>query len=104
MKQQGLISFLLFALGITAFHQFVFPLFVAKSGLNPGRYIYFVLWLAFFCWVSFDSPLKTKYGFESDVCMVYGILFLRMDTFTSYSVDFANYIHDVVVNRNLPVC
>ena len=22
-------------------------MFIAKSGLNPGRYIYFVLWLAF---------------------------------------------------------
>ena len=47
MKQQGLISFLLFVVGLTAFHQLVFPMFVAKSGLNPGRYIYFVIWLAF---------------------------------------------------------
>tara|TARA_B100000686_G_scaffold348528_2_gene439801 strand:+ start:1522 stop:2496 length:975 start_codon:yes stop_codon:yes gene_type:complete len=48
MKQHSLVSFLLFAVGLPAFHSGVFPMFVSESGLNPERYVYFVLWLLVF--------------------------------------------------------
>lgn len=43
MKNHGLISFLLFALGLPVFHYALLPFFVTPIGLNPGRYVYFLI-------------------------------------------------------------
>jgi mono/diheme cytochrome c family protein len=77
MKHQGLISFVIFALGLAAFHEFIFPMFVAKSGLNPGRYIYFIIWLAFFIGSHLVMRLKPNMSLKGLYVFCAGFYFYK---------------------------
>ena len=77
MKQQGLVSFLIFAIGLTLFHQLVFPMFLAKSGLNPGRYIYFAIWLVFLIGTHLVLRLKPNMSLKGLYVFCAGFYFYK---------------------------
>ena len=76
MKQHGLVSFLIYAIGLPVFHKFIFPMFETSSGLNPERICRFFVIRFRINHHSLGVEAETAYGFESVFCLESRVLFL----------------------------
>lgn len=75
MKNHGLTSFILSAGGLAVFHYGLFPFFVSSSGLNPGRYIYFAIFILFLIGSHLAMKLKPSMALKALYVWMAGFYF-----------------------------